>query len=87
MLEEDITVEAQAFVAKETGKCRLMVGKKVGGGGIGKQVMQYIADIAATCSKLCRQYGCHPEANGRVVDMYVPYFPLDKRKLSPPPLA
>ena len=68
MLEENLTVEAQAFVAKETGKCRVMVGKKVGGGGIGKQVMQYVADSAATCSKLCRQYGCHPEAKGRVVD-------------------
>ena len=30
MSEEDLAVEAQAFVAKETGKCRKMVGEEVG---------------------------------------------------------
>ena len=49
MSEEDLAVEAQAFVAKETGKCRVMSGGKVGGGELGKQVVQYIADSAATC--------------------------------------
>ena len=28
----DVAVEAQAFVAKETGKCSVMVGEEVGGG-------------------------------------------------------
>ena len=50
MSVEDLTVEAQAFVAKETGKCRVMVGEEVGGGELGKQVVQYIADSAATCN-------------------------------------
>ena len=50
MSEEDLAVEAQAFVAKETGKCRVMVGEEVGGGQLGKQVVQYIADSAATCN-------------------------------------
>ena len=48
MSEEDVAVEAQAYVAKQTGKCRMMVGEEVGGGELGKQVMQYIADSAAT---------------------------------------
>ena len=30
MSEEDLVVEAQVFVAKETGKCRVMVGEEVG---------------------------------------------------------
>ena len=50
MSEEDFAVETQAFVAKETGKCRVMVGEQVGGGELGKQVVQYIADSAATCN-------------------------------------
>ena len=37
-------------VAKETGKCSVMVGEEVGGGELGKQVVQYIADSAATCN-------------------------------------
>ena len=49
MPEEDLAVEAQTFVAKETGKCRVMVGEEVRGGELGKQVVQYIADSAATC--------------------------------------
>ena len=40
MSEKDLVVEAQAFVAKETGKCSVMVGEKVGGGELGKQVGQ-----------------------------------------------
>ena len=31
MSEEDIAMEAHAFVAKERGKCRVMVGKEVVG--------------------------------------------------------
>ena len=50
MPEEDLAVEAQAFVVKETGKCRVMVGEEVGGGELGKQIVQYIADSAATCN-------------------------------------
>ena len=50
MSGEDLAVEAQAFVAKEIGKCRVVVGEEVGGGELGKQVMQYIADSAATCN-------------------------------------
>ena len=30
MSAEDLTMETQAFVAKETGKCREMIGKKSG---------------------------------------------------------
>ena len=47
--EEGLAVEAQAFVAKETGKCSVMVVGEVGGGELSKQVVQYIADSAATC--------------------------------------
>ena len=36
MSKEDLAVEAQAFVAKETGNCRGMVGEEVGGGELGK---------------------------------------------------
>ena len=50
MSEEDLAVEAQAFVPKETGKCSVMVGEEVGGGELGKQVVQHIADSAATCN-------------------------------------
>ena len=49
MSEEDLAVEAQTLVAKERGKCRVMVGEEVGGGELGKQVVQHIADSAATC--------------------------------------
>ena len=47
---EDLAVGALAFVVKETGKCGVMVGEEVEGGYLGKQVMQYIADNAATCN-------------------------------------
>ena len=50
MSEEDLAVKAQAFVAKETCKCSMMVGEEVGGGELGKQVVQYIADSTATCN-------------------------------------
>ena len=50
MSEEDLTVETQALVAKETGKCRVIVGEDVRGGELGKKVVQYIADSAATCN-------------------------------------
>ena len=50
MPEEDIAVEAQAFVAKEIRKCSVMVGKEVGGGELGKQVVQYIADSVTICN-------------------------------------
>ena len=36
MSEEGLAVEAQAFVAKETGKCRVMVVEEIGGGELGK---------------------------------------------------
>ena len=39
MSEEDLAVEAEAFVVKETGKCSVMVGEEVGGGELGKQVV------------------------------------------------
>ena len=37
--EDNLAVEAQAFVPKETGKCSVMVGKDVGGRELGKQVV------------------------------------------------
>ena len=42
MSKEDLAAEAQAFVAKETGKCRVVVGEEVGSGKLGKQVVQQI---------------------------------------------
>ena len=75
MLEENLAVEAQAFVAKETGKCKVMIGKEVRGGEPGKHVVQCIADSAATYSKLCLQYGHHPEAKDRVVDTVCAFVP------------
>ena len=50
MSEEDLAVEAQAFVAKETRKCSVMVRENVEGGELGKQVVKYIADGAAACN-------------------------------------
>ena len=46
--EDDLAVEAQAFVVKETGKCGVTVGEEVGGRELGEQVVHYIADSAAT---------------------------------------
>ena len=48
--KEDLVVEAQAFAANETGKCSVMVGEEVGGGELGKQVVHYVVDSAATCN-------------------------------------
>ena len=48
MSGEDLAVGAQAFEAKETNKYRVMVGEEIGGGELGKQVVQYIADSVAT---------------------------------------
>ena len=48
--EEDLAVEAQAAVAKEPGRCSVMVGEEVGGVQLGKQAVRYIADSAATCN-------------------------------------
>ena len=50
MSEENLAVEAQAFVAEETGKYSAMVEGEVGGGELGKQIVQYIANSVATCS-------------------------------------
>ena len=50
MSEEDLAVEARAFVTKEIGKCSGIVGEDVEGGELGKQVVQYIAVSAATCN-------------------------------------
>ena len=50
LTEEEHAVEAQAFAAVDaTGKCSVMNGTEVGGGAMDKQVMQYVADSAATC--------------------------------------
>ena len=38
MSNEDLVVEAEAFVAKETGKYSVMVGEEVQGGELGKEV-------------------------------------------------
>ena len=40
MSQEDLAVEAQAVVAKKTGKCSVRVGGKVRDGELGKQVVQ-----------------------------------------------
>ena len=48
MSKENLVVGAQAFVAKETGKRSVMIGEDVGGGELGKQVVQYIANSMAT---------------------------------------
>ena len=48
--EEDLAVEAQAFAVLEAGKCSVTIGDAVGGVALDKQVVQYIADSAATCN-------------------------------------
>ena len=50
-------MEAQAFVARETGKCSVMVGEGVGFGELGKHAVQCIADSAETCNMV-------PDADG-----------------------
>ena len=47
---EDPAVEIQAFAATEAGKCSAMNDDRAGGGALDKQVVQYIADSAATCN-------------------------------------
>ena len=48
--EEDLAVEAQTFVVTEAGKCSVTIGDVVGGVALDKQVVQHIADSAATCN-------------------------------------
>ena len=48
--EEDPALEIQAFAATEAGKCSAKIDDRVGGGALDKQVVQYIADSAATCN-------------------------------------
>ena len=48
--KEDLAVEAQTFAVTEAGKCSLTIGDAVGGLALNKQVVQYIADSAATCN-------------------------------------
>ena len=57
MTEEDLAVEAHAFVAKEAAKCSVMVEEEIGDGELGKQVVQYIACSAST-------YTMTPDADG-----------------------
>ena len=48
--EEDPALEVQAFAATEAGKCSATIDDRVGGEALDKQVVQYIADSAATCN-------------------------------------
>ena len=48
--KEDLAVEAQTFAVTEAGKCSVTIGDTVGGVALDKQVVQYIADSAATCN-------------------------------------
>ena len=48
--EEDLAVEIQAFAATEAGNCSATNDDRVGGEALDKQVVQYIADSAATCN-------------------------------------
>ena len=48
--KEDLAEEAQTFAVTEAGKCSVMIGDAVGGVALDKQVVQYIADSAATCN-------------------------------------
>ena len=48
--EEDPALEIQAFAATEAGKCSATIDDRVGGEALDKQVVQYIADSAATCN-------------------------------------
>ena len=48
--EEYPAVEIQAFAATEAGKCSATIDDRVGGEALDKQVVQYIADSAATCN-------------------------------------
>ena len=48
--KENLAVEAQTFAVTEAGKCSMTIGDTVGGVALDKQVVQYIADSAATCN-------------------------------------
>ena len=48
VFEEDLAMEAQTFAVTEAGKCSMTIGDVVEGVALDKQVMQYIADSAAT---------------------------------------
>ena len=48
--EEDLAVEIQAFTATEAGKCSATIDDRVGSEALDKQLVQYIADSAATCN-------------------------------------
>ena len=48
--EEDPAMEIQAFAAIEAGKCSATIDDRVGGEALDKQVVQYIANSAATCN-------------------------------------
>ena len=48
--EEDLAVEIRAFAATEAGKCSATIDDRLGGEALDKQVVQYIADSAATCN-------------------------------------
>ena len=48
--EEDPALEIQAFAATEASKCSATTDDRVGGEALDKQVVQYIADSAATCN-------------------------------------
>ena len=50
-------MEAQAFAVTEAGKCSVTIGDAVEGVALDNQVVQYIADSAATCNMT-------PDANG-----------------------
>ena len=48
--EEDPALEIEASAATEAGKCSATIDDRVGGEALDKQVVQYIADSAATCN-------------------------------------
>ena len=49
-IQRDLAVEIQAFAATEAGKCSATIDDRVGGEALDEQVVQYIADSAATCN-------------------------------------
>ena len=55
--EEDLAVEAQTFAVTEAGKCSVTIGNVLRDVALDKQVVQYIADSAATCNMM-------PDAGG-----------------------
>lgn len=58
-VEENLAAKTQAFVASEVAYiCSVTIGDDVGGGALGKQFVQYIADSVATCNMT-------PDVDGR----------------------